>query len=118
MDYNKIYTCTNPITSLTVTAFGVKVIEMATAGMDYYTLATLYGDGRVHPSEAGMERMYEIIRPAMENETTSNTSAPRLSKLMTGTANAISDSTATDVSGLVTDFNALLAQLRTRGVIS
>ena len=100
------------------TAFGVKVIEMATAGMDYYTLATLYGDGRVHPSEAGMERMYEIIRPAMENETTSNTSAPRLSKLMTGTATAISDSTASDVSGLVTDFNALLAALRARGVIS
>ena len=37
---------------------------------------------------------------------------------MTGTVTAISDSTASDVSGLVTDFNALLATLRARGVIS
>lgn len=36
----------------------------------------------------------------------------------TGTAVAQADSTATDVAGLVTDFNALLAKLRTRGVIA
>lgn len=37
---------------------------------------------------------------------------------LTGTAAAQADSTATDVAGLVTDFNALLAKLRTRGVIA
>lgn len=36
----------------------------------------------------------------------------------TGTAVAQADSVATDVAGLVTDFNALLAKLRTRGVIA
>lgn len=99
------------------TAFGVKVIEMATAGMDYYTLDTLYGDGRVHPSEAGMERMYEIIRPALENEYTSNVSAPRLSKLMTGTIPTVSLSTATNIETLVNDYNILLSWLENRGVI-
>lgn len=37
---------------------------------------------------------------------------------LTGTATAQANSTATDVAGLVTDFNALLAKLRTRGVIA
>ncbi|MDN3244157.1 head fiber protein [Streptomyces sp. ZSW22] len=40
------------------------------------------------------------------------------SGLMSGSASAMADSTATDVPGLVTDFNNLLAALRTRGVIS
>ena len=73
------------------TAFGCKVIEMATAGMDYYTLSTLYGDGRLHPSEAGMERMYEIIRAYMENNISSNATAIRRSTYVAtnqGTANA------------------------------
>lgn len=39
-------------------------------------------------------------------------------RLMTGTAVAQADSTATDVAGLLADFNALLAKLRTRGVIA
>lgn len=38
--------------------------------------------------------------------------------LMTGSATAVADSTATDAAGLVEDFNALLAALRSRGVIS
>lgn len=38
--------------------------------------------------------------------------------LLAGSASAVADSTATDVAGLVTDFNALLAVLRTRGVLS
>ncbi|MFX3616128.1 MAG: head fiber protein [Sporolactobacillus sp.] len=33
-------------------------------------------------------------------------------------ATAQADSTATDVTGLVTDFNALLAKLRTAGIIA
>lgn len=37
---------------------------------------------------------------------------------LAGTATAQANSTATDVAGLVTDFNALLAKLRTRGVIA
>lgn len=39
-------------------------------------------------------------------------------QLMTGARPAIADSTATDVAGLVTDFNALLAALSARGVIA
>ncbi len=39
-------------------------------------------------------------------------------RLLAGTAAAQADSTATDVAGLVADFNALLAKLRTRGVIA
>lgn len=38
--------------------------------------------------------------------------------LLTGTAPTIANSTATDVPGLVTNFNALLTALRTRGVIA
>lgn len=38
-------------------------------------------------------------------------------RLLTGSATAVNNSTATDVAGLVTDFNALLAALRSRGVI-
>ena len=98
------------------TAFGAKVIEMATAGMDYYTLSTLYGDGRLHPSEAGMERMYEIIRAYMENNISSNATAVRRDYLMTGEATAVAD--ATDTSDVVAQLNALLAALRTRGVIA
>ncbi|NJP42274.1 Head fiber protein [Actinacidiphila epipremni] len=37
---------------------------------------------------------------------------------MTGTATAQADSTATDVAGLLADFNALLALLRARGVLA
>lgn len=37
---------------------------------------------------------------------------------MEGDAPTIADSTATDVAGLVADFNELLAALRTRGVIA
>jgi hypothetical protein len=39
-------------------------------------------------------------------------------RLLTGTATAQADSVATDVAGLVADFNALLAKLRARGVIA
>lgn len=39
-------------------------------------------------------------------------------RLLTGTATAIPNSTATDVAGLVADFNALLAVLRTRGILA
>lgn len=39
-------------------------------------------------------------------------------RLLTGTAVAQADSTATDVAGLVADFNALLAKLRTRGILA
>lgn len=99
-------------------AFGVKVIEMATAGMDYYTLATLYGDNRVHPSEAGMERMYEIIRPAMENEFTSNTSAPLRTSIMKGSIPEVDSSTATSIEELVGEYNNLLSLLSSRGIIS
>ncbi|MET7321519.1 head fiber protein [Streptomyces sp. NPDC005549] len=38
--------------------------------------------------------------------------------LMSGSAPSVADSTATDVPGLVADFNALLAVLRTRGVLA
>ena len=38
--------------------------------------------------------------------------------LMSGSAPSVADSTATDVAGLVADFNALLAVLRTRGVLA
>lgn len=100
------------------TAFGAHVIELATSGLDYWTLSTLYGDNRLHPSEAGMERYYEIIRKAMENEDSSNVSCPRRSALMTGTATVVQNSVATDVTGVVTDFNALLQTLRDRGIIS
>lgn len=40
------------------------------------------------------------------------------SGLMTGSAVAQTNTAATDVAGLVTDFNALLVKLRNRGVIS
>lgn len=39
-------------------------------------------------------------------------------RLLTGTAVAQANSTATDVAGLVADFNALLAKLRTRGILA
>lgn len=38
--------------------------------------------------------------------------------LLTGSATAVNNSTATDVAGLVTDFNALLGALRARGIIT
>ena len=38
--------------------------------------------------------------------------------LLSGSASAVADSTATDVAGAVADLNALLAVLRTRGVLS
>lgn len=38
--------------------------------------------------------------------------------LLAGTAPTVADSAATDVAGLVADYNALLAALRTRGVLS
>ncbi|MES9587814.1 hypothetical protein ABWK57_02770 [Streptomyces sp. NPDC094045] len=38
--------------------------------------------------------------------------------LLTGTAAAVNNSAATDAAGLVTDFNALLAALRARGIIT
>jgi len=38
--------------------------------------------------------------------------------LMAGSAPTVADSTATDVAGLVADYNALLAALRTRGVLA
>jgi len=38
--------------------------------------------------------------------------------LMTGSATAVADSEAEDVPGLVADFNALLAALRSRGIIT
>ncbi|QVJ03058.1 hypothetical protein KGD82_13570 [Nocardiopsis eucommiae] len=37
---------------------------------------------------------------------------------LVGTAPTIANSTATDVEGLVADFNALLAALRSRGVLA
>lgn len=43
---------------------------------------------------------------------------PSGDQLMTGTKSTIADSTASDATQLVTDFNALLAALRTRGIIS
>lgn len=53
--------------------------------------------------------------------TTASTAAPgnhTHSGLLTGSATAVNNSTATDVAGLVTDFNNLLAALRTRGIIT
>ncbi|MFB7007888.1 MULTISPECIES: hypothetical protein [unclassified Streptomyces] len=38
--------------------------------------------------------------------------------LLTGSATAVNNSTATDAAGLVADFNALLAALRSRGIIT
>lgn len=38
--------------------------------------------------------------------------------LLTGSAAAVNNSVATDAAGVVTDFNALLASLRTRGIIT
>ncbi|MFJ2707848.1 hypothetical protein ACIO3R_32310 [Streptomyces sp. NPDC087428] len=38
--------------------------------------------------------------------------------LLTGSAAAVNNSVATDAAGVVTDFNALLAALRTRGIIT
>ncbi|MEU4502648.1 hypothetical protein [Streptomyces sp. NPDC024089] len=39
-------------------------------------------------------------------------------RLLTGTATTQADSTATDAAGIVTDLNALLAKLRSRGIIT
>ena len=98
------------------TAYGVRIVELATSGLDYYTLSNFYCDSNLHPNEAGMERYYELIRGALESNDSSNVSTPRLSKLMTGTATAVAD--ATDTSDVVAQLNALLAALRTRGVIA
>ena len=98
------------------TAYGVRIVELATSGLDYYTLSNFYCDSNLHPNEAGMERFYELIRGALESNDSSNVSTPRLSKLMSGTPTAVAD--ATDTSNVVTQFNALLAILRTRGVIA
>ena len=45
-------------------------------------------------------------------------SLPALSSLMNGEAPVIADIEATEVADLVTALNAILAQLRTRGVIA
>lgn len=98
------------------TAYGVRIVELATSGLDYYTLSNFYCDSNLHPNEAGMERYYELIRGALESNDSSNVSTPRLTKLMKGTPTAVADATSTD--DVVAQLNALLAVLRTRGVIS
>jgi lysophospholipase L1-like esterase len=99
------------------TAYGARVIELATSGLDYYTLNTLYVDGRLHPNEAGMERYYEIIRYAMENEDSTNVSCPRAAALMKGSIPEISKSSATTLEELITSYNTLLDTLQARGII-
>lgn len=73
------------------TAFGCRVIDLASSGLNYRTLQTLFcdynassqsGEGdALHPNIAGMERFYELIRGAMEGES-SNTSAATRKKLV------------------------------------
>lgn len=107
------------------TAYGSRVIDLASSGLNYYTLSTLYcdynassqgGEGdALHPNEAGMERYYELIRDALEDEATNTTSCPRNSALMKGTAVQVHNA---DNGTVTAAYNDLVSQLETRGVIS
>ena len=107
------------------TAYGSRVIDLASSGLNYYTLSTLYcdynassqgGEGdALHPNEAGMERYYELIRDALEDEATNTTSCPRNSALMKGTAVKVHNA---DNGTVTAAYNDLVSQLETRGVIS
>lgn len=61
------------------TAYGVKVIELATTGINYASRTDYLVDSAVHPNEAGMERFYEVIRASLESKLTTTTSAIRTS---------------------------------------
>ena len=104
------------------TAFGCRIADLETCGMNYYTLSDFYCDynsssanSGLHPNEAGMERMYEVIRYAMENEATNNVSCPRKSALMKGEPIKVHDATTQTITSA---YNELVDQLEARGVIS
>lgn len=61
------------------TAYGVKVIELATTGINYASRTDYLVDSAVHPNEAGMERFYEVIRASLESKLTTTTSSFRTS---------------------------------------
>lgn len=61
------------------TAYGVKVVELATTGINYVSKSDYLVDGAVHPNEAGMELFYQVIRSTMETKSTTTTSSFRTS---------------------------------------
>lgn len=61
LDYNKIYTCTNPITSLTITAFGASDTNLET--ILYFTTDTTF----TMTLPAGTK--YSPLQPVMRPET-------------------------------------------------
>lgn len=61
LDYNKIYTCTNPITSLTITAFGASDTNLET--VLYFTTDTTF----TMTLPAGTK--YSPLQPVMRPET-------------------------------------------------
>lgn len=87
-----------------------------TTGTTEGTVAT--GD-HTHAASAITSGTLNIARiPTGTTSSTVATGNHTHTGLMTGSATAVADSTAEDVATLVTDLNALLAALRSRGVIS
>ena len=101
-------------------AFGCKVVELALCGMNYYTLSNFYSDGSLHPNEAGMELYYQTIRHTMEADDSNvgTTIGYQSGKILKSTAPIISEFTGTDVAGLKSELNTLLAILSQRGIIN
>lgn len=110
----------------TVTSVNGKTGEVVLAAADVGALTQAVADGRyVAKGAAGSVTTGMIADGAVLDVKLAN-GAVVLAKLAAGVtsrllleqAPAQADSTATDVAGLLADFNALLAKLRTAGVIA
>lgn len=78
-----------------------------------------YVDNKTYSAAAINSGTFDAARiPTLAQSKITNLTTDLAAKLTASKAAAQADSTATDVAGLVADFNALLAKLRTAGIIS
>ncbi|WP_197046174.1 head fiber protein [Mycobacterium tuberculosis] len=78
-----------------------------------------YVDNKTFSASAITSGTFAAARiPSLPQSQITNLTTDLAAKLTASKAAAQADSTATDVAGLVTDFNALLAKLRTAGILA
>lgn len=112
-----LYDFNNAIREI-ATAYWCKIIELASIWINYGNKDEYFCDWWLHPNEAWFELYYDQIRSQIEAWWTTAWTTISRNKQMKGTATTVTDSTATDVEWIVTDFNSLLTNLRNRWVIS